>query len=152
MTEPEAHFIEQLALRLSEGGMQRMPARVFAALLIAPDGGLTAADIAERLQISSGAVSGATRYLTQTGLAERRRVPGERSDRFDVRGTTWAEATFVQTDLVQQLADTLTMGIEATSDPAARDRLVGTRDFFAYLVDELPRLAERWRETRDTSA
>lgn len=152
MNESEAHFVEQLALRLSEGGMSRMPARVFAALLLAPAGGLTAADIAERLQISSGSVSGATRYLAQTGLVERRRVPGERSDRFDVRGTTWAEATLVQTDLVQRLADTLTLGIEATDDAAAHERLVGTRDYFAYLVDELPRLAERWRQVRDSSS
>ena len=45
-----------------------MPARVFAALLIAPDARLTAAELAERLQVSPAAISGAVRYLVQVRM------------------------------------------------------------------------------------
>ena len=49
MQEDRAEFIEGFALKLNESGMQRMSARVFAALLAAPGGGLTAREIAEAL-------------------------------------------------------------------------------------------------------
>ncbi len=52
--------------------MQRMAARVFAALLVAPENGYTAKEIGEALGVSAAAVSGATAYLTRMGLAVRR--------------------------------------------------------------------------------
>ena len=54
--DPEAlsRFIERFASVLAEGGVPRMPARVFAALLSTDEGRLTAAGIAETLQISAG--------------------------------------------------------------------------------------------------
>lgn len=52
-----------------------MPARVFTALLVADDGKLTVAELAEMLQVSPAAVSNAVRYLQQTRLVERE--PGE---------------------------------------------------------------------------
>ena len=57
-----------------------MPARVFAALLATDSGRLTAAELAELLQISPAAVSGAVRYLTQVGMVHREREPGSRRD------------------------------------------------------------------------
>lgn len=54
-----------------------MPARVFTALLVADDGKLTVAELAEMLQVSPAAVSNAVRYLQQTRLVEREREPGE---------------------------------------------------------------------------
>ena len=43
--------------------MGRMPARAFAAILAADDGRRTAAELAELLEVSPAAVSGAVRYL-----------------------------------------------------------------------------------------
>ena len=63
-----ARFVERFALTLLETGLPRMPARVFAALLIAPDARLTAAELAERLQVSPAAISGAVRYLVQVRM------------------------------------------------------------------------------------
>ncbi|MDX6277889.1 MAG: hypothetical protein QOJ72_2017, partial [Nocardioidaceae bacterium] len=83
-------FVEGFALELSQSGMQRMAARVFAALLVAPENGYTAKEIGEVLDVSAAAVSGATAYLTRMGLAARQRVTGERVDRYNVLGTTWA--------------------------------------------------------------
>lgn len=143
-----ADFIEGFALRLSETGMQRMAARVFGTVLTGPDGGMTAREIGETLDVSAGAVSGATSYLTRTRLVERTRRPGERADRFVVDGTTWAEAIATETDSLRTLRDWLQRGVEATEDPVARRRLDETRDFFDFLVRELPRLIDRWRAER----
>jgi DNA-binding transcriptional regulator GbsR (MarR family) len=152
MQEDRAAFIEGFALKLNESGMQRMAARVFAALLTAPGGGLTAREIAETLDVSAGAVSGATSYLTRTGLVERTRTPRERVDRYDIRGTSWAEAMAVETELLHSLSSWLDKGASAVAgDPEAVDRLEATRDFFAFMADEMPQLVERWQASRQQS-
>jgi DNA-binding transcriptional regulator GbsR (MarR family) len=149
MTADRAAFIEGFALKLNESGMQRMAARVFAALLTAPGGGLTAREIAETLDVSAAAVSGATTYLTRTGLVERTRTPGERVDRYDVRGTTWAEAMAVETEMLHSLSSWLDKGASAvTGDPEATERLEATRDFFEFMAQEMPKLVERWQKSQ----
>ena len=71
--EAVRRFIERFALDLAEAGMARMPARVFAALLADDDGRLTAAELAELLQVSPAAISGAVRYLAQLRMVSRGR-------------------------------------------------------------------------------
>lgn len=149
MQDDREAFIEGFALKLNESGMQRMAARVFAALLTASGGGLTAREIAETLGVSAGAVSGATSYLTRTGLVERTRARGERIDRYDVKGTTWAEHMVTETELFHTLASWLDKGTSSVADdPDAVDRLKTTRDFFAFMAEEMPRLVERWQKSR----
>lgn len=149
MEASRAEFIEGFALKLNESGMQRMAARVFAALLTAPGGGLTAREIAETLDVSAAAVSVATSYLTRAGLAERTRTPGERVDRYDVQGITWAEAMAVETEMLHSLSSWLDKGTTAVAgDPGATERLEATRDFFAFMAEEMPKLVDRWQESR----
>ncbi|HXW84375.1 MAG TPA: MarR family transcriptional regulator, partial [Candidatus Binataceae bacterium] len=87
-----ARFVERLALALAEAGFPRMPARVFAGLLVTDSGRLTAAELAERLRISAAAVSGSVRYLMQVNLASREREPGSRRDFYRVHANVWWEA------------------------------------------------------------
>ena len=149
MDEDRAEFIEGFALKLNESGMQRMAARVFAALLTAPGGGLTAREIAETLGVSAGAVSGATTYLTRAKMAERSRTPGERVDRYDVKGTTWAEAIAVETEMLRSLSAWLDTGASLVAgDREATQRLEDTRDFFNFISVEMPQLVERWQKSR----
>lgn len=144
-SEDAREFIEGFALELSQAGMQRMAARVFAALLIAPEGGHTAREIAESLDVSAAAVSGATAYLTRMQLAVRRRVTGERVDRYNVLGSTWAEAMTTETQLIRTLVGLLEQGLATVPpDSAAHDRLDSTRSFFLYMAEELPKLVDRW--------
>ena len=58
-------FVEDFALLLVDAGVPRMPARVFACVLADDAGALTAGELAERLQVSPAAISGAVRWLTQ---------------------------------------------------------------------------------------
>ncbi|MGJ9411567.1 GbsR/MarR family transcriptional regulator [Aeromicrobium sp. CF4.19] len=150
MPSDHAEFVERLALQLSTAGMQRMGARVFATLLLAPAGGHTAAEIGDALGASAGAVSGATRYLTQMGLADRRRTPGERSDRFTVRGSSWGESMVARSQQVRGWAETMDDGISSTDDPAALERLRESRDFFHFFADRMTDLVQEWRQVRDS--
>ena len=75
---------EQAAAVMTAAGMPRMPARVMMALVAAPDGGYTAAELGERLGVSAAAVSGAVRYLQHLHFIHRRSRPRDRRDHYEL--------------------------------------------------------------------
>src|SRR5262245_40609736 len=89
--ESVSKFIERFASDLVDAGMPRLPARVFVAILASDSGRLTTAELADTLQISPAAISGAVRYLTQTRMIGREREPGSRRDHFVVWDDNWYE-------------------------------------------------------------
>ncbi|MGH3424396.1 MAG: GbsR/MarR family transcriptional regulator, partial [Nocardioidaceae bacterium] len=101
------------------------------------------------LQISPAAVSGAVRYLSSAGLVRREREPGKRVDHFVLGDDFWYESMFNRSEFFDTMAGSLDDGIEAVgrSSEAGR-RLEETRDFFAYLLEEMPQMFERWRASR----
>ena len=146
--DPEAvsRFIERFASVLVEGGVPRMPARVFAALLSTDEGRLTAAELAERLQISAAAVSGAVRYLEQVSLVGREREPGSRRDRYVIQHDLWYEAILRREQLLTRWERALNEGVDALgADSPAGRRLENSVAFFEFLQAEMPAMLERWR-------
>lgn len=151
MTEKDpqavARFVERFGLLLAEGGVPRMPARVFACLMATDSGRLTATGLADALQVSPAAISGAVRYLLQVGLIAKGREPGERRDHYIVSDHTWMEAFTNRDKLLENWSGALTEGIDALGvDSPAGQRLDSTRRFFAFLQKELGELIARWRE------
>ena len=144
--ESVSRFIERFASVLVEGGVPRMPARVFAALISTDDGRLTAAELAERLQISAAAVSGAVRYLEQVSLVGREREPGSRRDRYVIQDDLWYEAILQREQLLTRWERALSEGVDAlgAGSPAGR-RLESSVAFFEFLQAEMPAMLERWR-------
>ncbi|WHT22595.1 MarR family transcriptional regulator [Crossiella sp. CA-258035] len=140
---------EQLALTLSKGGLQRMTARVMSALLFAEQETITAGELAERLRISPGTVSTAIKNLTMVGLIERVPAPGSRREHFRFREGAWAILMSGQNEIVQVMQDAAEEGIAVVGeDSIAGRRLAEMRDFYAYLMAELPAIIQRWHESR----
>jgi DNA-binding transcriptional regulator GbsR (MarR family) len=147
--EAVRRFIERFALDLADAGMPRMPARVFAAILSAEDGRCTAAELAQLLQVSPAAVSGAVRYLLQVRLVRREREPGERRDHYRISSDTWYEAITRREAVVARWEQDLEEGIKAVGPhtPAA-DRLEETRQFLAFSREQLARVLHDWQRRR----
>ncbi|MDG4858594.1 MarR family transcriptional regulator [Streptomyces sp. T-3] len=130
--------------------MQRMPARVFAALLSSESGVLTSAELSEQLQVSPAAVSGAIRYLSQVHMVTREREPGSRRDRYRVHASTWYEALTNRDSVLKRWEVTLKEGVDslgAESEPGRR--ISETLEFFAFMQQELSGMMERWRTHRE---
>jgi predicted transcriptional regulator len=142
-------FVERFAAELVEAGMQRMAARVFAALLASETGALSAAELAERLQASPAAISGAVRYLAQVGMLTREREPGSRRESYRVHSDQWYE-TFTRRDQVLvRWEHTLRAGVDALGpDTPAGRRIAETAAFFDFLQKELVDMMDRWRERK----
>ncbi|PTL83927.1 GbsR/MarR family transcriptional regulator [Vitiosangium sp. GDMCC 1.1324] len=142
-------FVERFALLLSEAGFPRMPARVFAGLLIAEESSSTAGELAELLKVSPAAISIAVRYLMQVGLVAREREPGERRDRYRVHNDMWYESITRRDEMLLRWDEGLREGIAAVgADTPTGARLDETRRFFEFIRSELPQLLRKWREMR----
>jgi hypothetical protein len=138
--EAVRRFVEHFAQLLTEAGMPRMASRAFACLLAEDAGRLTAAELAD---------SGAVRYLTQAGLAVRGREPGARRDHYRLHDDVWVEMYLHRSALLRRWEQAMAEGAEliGTDRPAGR-RIEETREFFAFLQEELPAAMQRWRERR----
>ena len=138
---------EQLALVLTTHGLQRMTARVLATLLFTEQPTMTMGELADRLQASSGAVSGAIKMLTSVGLVERVPAPASRRDHYRLRDNAWAVLYTNQNEVISAMQDAADAGIAAIGqDNLARRRLTQMRDFYAFLLAEIPALLDRWHQ------
>lgn len=144
-------YVENLALVLTQVGMPRMAARVFATVMVTDEGKLTASELAAQLAVSPAAISGAVRYLEQVGLIAKQREPGQRRDHYRLFDDLWY-ATFLKRDRFMVIwRDAARDGIDAVGEhSAAGRRLAEMRDFLSYLIEEIPALFERWHRDRST--
>ena len=136
---------EQLALVLSTHGLQRMTARVLAALLFTEQPTTTMGELADRLQASSGAISGAIKMLTSVGLVERAPAPASRRDHYRLRDNAWAVLYTNQNEVLAAMLKAAEAGIATTGGKTlAGQRLIQMRDFYNFLLAEIPALLDRW--------
>ena len=148
-TDAAGRFIERFAELLVAGGVARMPARVFAALMVSESGSLTAAELAERLQVSPAAVSGAVRYLTGVRMIERRRPLGARRDEYWLHDDHWYEMVMQRDGLLTAWSAQMKDGVATVgADTPAGRRMAVTAAFFDFLYDEMQALMDRWRQRR----
>lgn len=146
---PLPAYLERFASVLTDSGIPRMPARVFAALITRDDGRLTSQELSELLDISPAAVSGAVRYLTQVNLVTREREPGTRRDRYRVLDEVWQEALFERDTTLARWEKSLAEGVAVVgADTPAGHRLSESVLMFQFLRGELAGMLERWQVQR----
>lgn len=142
-----SRFTERFASVLVEAGIPRMPARVFAALLAADSGRLTAAELAGRLQASPAAVSGGVRYLIGVGMVSREGKPGSRRHHYRVPDNVWDEVISSRDRLIARWTAVLRDGIELLgADTPAGARLADSVRYFEFVSAELPQVLAKWRK------
>jgi len=142
-----SRFIERFAAVMVDSGIPRMPARVFAALLAADSGRLTAAELSEALKASPAAVSGGVRYLSTVGMVSRESEPGSRRYHYRVPDNIWDQITVGRDRLMARWADVLREGIEALgADTSAGARAAESMHYVDFVLAELPLVNVRWQE------
>lgn len=138
---------EQLALTLTEGGMQRMTARTLAVFLFTDQESVTAGEVVDRLEASAGSVSSAIKSLLTVGLIERLAAPGSRREHYRLRDDAWATLFTSQNSVMQKMLDAAATGIAATTtDKLAHQRLTQMHAFYEFLLNEIPTLLDRWHQ------
>ncbi|HEX9343381.1 MAG TPA: MarR family transcriptional regulator [Actinomycetota bacterium] len=145
--EAVRRFVEHMAMQFAEWGFARMAARVLMTMMSMDEPSLSAADLAERLDVSPAAISGAVRYLMQLGLLAREPVPGTRRDRYRLPDDPFYEANIVRRGMMKTLADLTDEGVAATGGPGtpAGARIAEMRDFYRFVAADIDGLLTRWQ-------
>ena len=138
-------FVERFAGVLTEAGIPRMPARIFAALMATDSSRLTAAEIASTLQVSPAAVSGGVRYLAQVELISRESVPGSRQHVYRMPDNVWHDVMRIRDRVVLRWAQAMREGSEVLGPGTpAGARLAESALYFDFISQELPAMVGRW--------
>lgn len=142
-----ARAVERLGQSVETMGIPRMPARVFAFILADDQATYTAAELARGLDVSTAAISGAVRYLTDTHLVVRERNPGGRGDLFRVRdGDIWGTIQAARLPMLDRIIESVHEAAELLPPGSAgRARVEETRDFLTFIREDTRGLDERWR-------
>jgi DNA-binding transcriptional regulator GbsR (MarR family) len=129
-----SNFTELFAESLTTTGFPRMGARVFASLLTS--GGLTAADLVRRLQVSPASISKSIGYLQGMSLVVRTR--DGRRERYTVVDDVWLRAWRTDTGGHARVASVARQGISVfgAGSPAGR-RLAQAARFFGWLSRQM---------------
>ena len=148
-SEQRAAFVERLGAALTSAGLARLPSRIFAAVLVDEDGRMTAAEIGEALGVSPASVSGAVKYLDGVGMVRRERERGSRRDVFVVDDEAWHDTLLQADNIYRPMIAALGQGIDDLGpDDPARNRLIVSRAFMQFILEELHGINDRWAARR----
>jgi predicted transcriptional regulator len=141
-------YAERVAALLNGAGFPRMPARVLMALTVS-ETGLTAAELAERLDVSAGAISGAVRYLQTVTMVHRVSQPRSRQGVYELHHA-WYSASMAQTRIYDAMISISADVVELAGGPdsAVGGRLDELVSFYRFLRRRVPELLTEWDEQR----
>lgn len=149
MADPQATYVEDVALFFEEAGLPRIAGRILGLLLICDPPWRTAPQLAEELEASKGSVSTMTRMLMRAGLIEKVALPGARATAFQLTDDGFENMfaqQIAQVVAFRPIADRGLALLQGTG--AAPERLKTLQALYAFFEREMPRLLEKWREER----
>ena len=109
-----------------------------------------AAELAQGLDVSPAAISGAVRYLTDTHLVVRERNPAGRGDLFRVRdGDIWGTIQAARLPMLDRIIESVQDAVDLLpAGSAGRGPVEETRDYFTFIREDARGLDGRWRAWR----
>jgi DNA-binding transcriptional regulator GbsR (MarR family) len=150
VTPAESDFVEDMGQVLASYGMTPMAGRMWGWLLICDPPEQTAADIAEALNASRGAISGTARILAGAGFIRRTTHRGDRREWFNAQPEALESFLRNAGQVYAQLRRLAQRGLDSIADrpPASRARLEEMRDFLGFIEQELPAIVDRFLAER----
>ncbi|MFI1423061.1 helix-turn-helix domain-containing protein [Streptomyces sp. NPDC020731] len=148
--EAVREYEETLTTVFIASGTPKMMARVMACLTLTDSGSLTAAELAQRLQVSPASISKAVMFLEGQGLVRREREEGRR-ERYSFDDDIWYQSMMASAASTAQVAETsrLGVGIMGPGTPAAT-RLENAARYLDFISEAIARAAEQAREVLHT--
>jgi DNA-binding transcriptional regulator GbsR (MarR family) len=151
MTPGESEFVEEMGQFLASLGMTPMAGRMWGWLLICEPPEQTAAEIAEALHASRGAISGTARLLANAGLVRRATRRGDRREYFSAPAEALDAMLMSAASLYRQMRQIAERGLAAIADRPAdsKTRLAEFRDVMGFVEIEVPRVIARFLAERN---
>ena len=153
MTPGESQFVEEMGQFLASLGMTPMAGRMWGWLLICDPPEQTAADIAEALHASRGAISGTARLLATSGLIRRTTRRGDRREYFSAPPEALDSLLGSASAIYRQMRTIAERGLEAIADRPmeSRARLQEFHDVMAFVEQRVPEVVGEFLRERGMS-
>ncbi|MGX1270654.1 helix-turn-helix domain-containing protein [Streptomyces phaeoluteigriseus] len=150
--EAVAAFEEAFATVMMASGMPKMMSRVMACLTITDSGSLTAAELAQRLQVSPASISKAVTFLESQAFVRRERDE-RRRERYIVDDDIWYQSMIASARATAQVVEIARQGTTVLGHhtPAAT-RLENVARFLDFVTESMTRAAEQARDVLHASA
>ena len=150
MTPGESRFVEEMGHFLASLGMTPMAGRMWGWLLICEPAEQTAAEIAEALHASRGAISGTARLLATSGLIRRSTRRGDRREYFSAPPEGLDSLLSSAAGIYQQMRAIASRGLESVADRSveSKARLQEFHDVMAFVEREVPRVIATYLSER----
>ena len=150
MTPAESDFVEEMGQALASYGMTPMAGRMWGWLLICDPPEQTAAELAEALHASRGAISGTARILAGAGFIKRSTRRGDRREYFSAQPEAFESFLRSAGRIYGQFRELAERGLAAIKDhsPPSKERLEEIRDLFGFVEREMPIVIERFLDER----
>ncbi|MEU2929462.1 helix-turn-helix domain-containing protein [Streptomyces sp. NPDC007251] len=144
--EAVREYQETLTTVFMTSGLPKMMARVLGCLYTTDTGSLTAAELAERLQVSPASISKAITFLESLDLVRRQRDE-RRRERYVVDDDLWYQSMIRSARANDQFIETARQGVTilGRGTPAAA-RLENAARFLDFVSEALIRAAEQGRD------
>jgi DNA-binding transcriptional regulator GbsR (MarR family) len=152
LTPAQSAFIEEMGQFLGGYGMTPMAGRMWGWLLLCDPPEQTAAEIAEALQASRGAISGTARILASAGFIRRTTRRGDRREYFSSPPEALDSMLSNAGVIYRRLREIAEHGLAAAGNSASAEaRLREFHDVVAFIETELPRLIDGFLRDRATN-
>ena len=146
--------MEEMGQFLAGLGMTPMAGRMWGWLLICEPAEQTAAQIAEALQASRGAISGTARLLANAGLIRRTTRRGDRRESVSAPPEALDSMLAGAAAIYRRMREIAEHGLTVTADrpPASRARLQEFHDVMTFVEVEVPAMIRRFLRDRASGA
>ena len=142
----ERRYAEEAGVVLAGMGMPQAYGKLLGWLLICNPAAQSGAELVTALGLSKGSVSAGLRTLEASGLVRRVAMPGRRGSFYEMTPDAIMRAAGSEKfTLFRQLMD---RGLEVVGgdDAPGAERLRTTRDFYAFIETEMPKLIQRFKD------
>jgi DNA-binding MarR family transcriptional regulator len=142
----ERRYAEEAGVVLAGMGMPQAYGKLLGWLLICTPAAQSGAELVAALGLSKGSVSAGLRTLEAGGLVRRVAMPGRRGSFYEMTPDAIMRAAGSEKfTYFRQLMDR-GLDVVGGEDAPGAERLRATRDFYAFLEVEVPKLVDRFKD------
>jgi DNA-binding MarR family transcriptional regulator len=142
----ERRYAEEAGVVLAGMGMPQAYGKLLGWLLICTPAAQSGAELVAALGLSKGSVSAGLRNLEAGGLVRRVAMPGRRGSFYEMTPDAIMRAAGSEKfTLFRQLMDR-GLDVVGGEDVPGAERLRVTRDFYAFIETEMPKLIQRFQD------
>jgi DNA-binding MarR family transcriptional regulator len=142
----ERRYAEEAGVVLAGMGLPQAYGKLLGWLLICEPAAQSGAEIVAALGLSKGSVSAGLRALQSGGLIRRVAMPGRRGSFFEMTPDAMMRAA--GSEKFTQFRVLMERGLDVLGGETApgAERLRATRDFYAFIETEMPKLIQRFHD------